>query len=77
VLALSQNPNGGGVIQPLQTFMTNQAGAAIVNSVGQIRQLLQGENGLPCRYLVILPGTAQQYGAPVQVQGSGNQMEGW
>jgi YVTN family beta-propeller protein len=77
VLALSQNPNGGGVIQPMQTFMTNQAGAAIVNSVGQIRQLLQAENGLPRRYLVILPGTAQQYGAPVQVQGSGNQMEGW
>ena len=29
VLALAENPNGTGVLQPLQSFMTNPAGAAI------------------------------------------------
>src|SRR6266545_4863436 len=37
VLALAQDPSGGGVLQPLASFMSNPAGAAIVNSVGPIR----------------------------------------
>jgi hypothetical protein len=69
VLALSRDPNGGGVLQPLEAFTTNQAGAAIVNTVGPIRQVVQAENKVSRRYLVIVPGTAQQHGTPVQVQG--------
>src|SRR5262249_4208233 len=68
VLALSSKPDGGGVLQPLQGFMTNPAGAAVVNTIGPIRQLVRGEVESPRRYLVIAPGTATQYGAPVQVQ---------
>jgi YVTN family beta-propeller protein len=68
VLALSQDPNGGGALEPLEAFTTNQAGAAIVNTVGPIRQVVQGENNAPRRYLVIVPGTAQQHGTSVQVQ---------
>jgi len=48
--------------------MTNPAGAAIVNAIGAIRQLVRGENNTPRRYLVIVPGTPQNHGAPVQVQ---------
>ncbi|HEX4204432.1 MAG TPA: YncE family protein [Ktedonobacteraceae bacterium] len=68
VLALSTDPNGTGTLEPLEAFTTNQAGAAIVNTVGPIRQAVQGENNLPRRYLVIVPGTAQQHGIPVQIQ---------
>jgi YVTN family beta-propeller protein len=68
VLALASDPNGGGTLEPLEVFTTNQAGAAIVNAVGPIRQVVQGEGNVPRRYLVIVPGTAQQYGPPVQVQ---------
>jgi len=35
--------------------MTNPAGAAIVNAVGPIRQLVSGEDNIIRRYLVILP----------------------
>jgi YVTN family beta-propeller protein len=68
VLALASKPDGGGVLQPLQGFMTNPAGAAVVNAIGPIRQLVRGENESPRRYLVIAPGTADAHGAPVQVQ---------
>jgi YVTN family beta-propeller protein len=66
VLALSLNPNGTGALGPLQQFMTNPAGSAIVNTVGPIRQILQ--DNVPPRYLVIVPGTAKQHGAPAQIQ---------
>jgi hypothetical protein len=68
VLALSSDPGGGGALEPLEAFTTNQAGAAIVNAVGPIRQVVRGEDNVPRRYLVIVPGTAVQHGAPVQVQ---------
>ena len=68
VLALSNDPNGNGTLEPLEAFTTNQAGAAIVNTVGPIRQVVQGEDNVPRRYLVIVPGTATQHGPPVQVQ---------
>ncbi len=68
VLALSNNPSGNGTLEPLEAFRTNQAGAAIVNTVGPIRQVVRGEDNVPRRYLVIVPGTAQQHGTPVQVQ---------
>ncbi|HEY2243399.1 MAG TPA: hypothetical protein VGH47_04135, partial [Xanthobacteraceae bacterium] len=68
VLALASEPSGSGVVEPLQGFMTNPAGAAIVNTIGPIRQLVRGEDKAPHRYLVILPGTADNHGVPVQVQ---------
>ena len=68
VLALSNQPNGEGEVEPLSVFTTNPAGAAIVNAVGPIRQIVQGEHEIPRRYLVIVSGTPGQLGALVQVQ---------
>ncbi|MDB5442838.1 MAG: hypothetical protein JWP73_1214 [Phenylobacterium sp.] len=68
VLALSAAPDGGGPLQPLAAFMTNPAGAAVVNATGQIRQLVAGREAGPRRYLVIAPGTPGQMGVPEQVQ---------
>jgi YVTN family beta-propeller protein len=68
VLALAAQPDGGGALQALSAFTTNPAGAAIVNAVGPIRQLVQGEAKEERRYLVIVPGTPDQPGPPEQVQ---------
>jgi YVTN family beta-propeller protein len=68
VLALADDPAGKGAIESLSAFTTNPAGAAIVNSVGPIRQIVQGEAKTPRRYLVLLNGTPENLGAPVQVQ---------
>ena len=68
LLALASEPSGSGALQPLQGFMSNPTGAAIVNTVGPIRQLVRGEDKAPRRYLVILPGTPDNHGAAVQVQ---------
>jgi hypothetical protein len=68
VLALSTRPDGGGVLEPLAAFTTNPAGSAIVNALGPIRQIVQGEAEAQRRYLVIAPGTPGQHGVAVQVQ---------
>ncbi len=68
LLALADEPSGAGVVEPLQAFMTNPAGAAIVNAIGPIQQVVRGEDKIRRRYLVIAPGTADQHGSPVQVQ---------
>jgi YVTN family beta-propeller protein len=68
LLALATEPSGTGVLEPLQSFMTNPAGAAVVNTIGPIRQLVRGEDEIPRRYLVILSGTPDNRGAAVQVQ---------
>ena len=68
VLALSDNPKGSGHLEPLAGFMTNPAGAAIVNTVGPIRQVTQGDGAAQRRYLVIVTGTPAQPGELVQVQ---------
>lgn len=67
VLALATLPDGGGTLQPLSGFTTNPAGAAVVNAVGPIRQVVEGVESPP-RYLVIAPGMPGQTGSPVQVQ---------
>jgi YVTN family beta-propeller protein len=69
VLALSDEPDGSGAVQPLAAFTTNPAGAAIVDADGPIRQIVQPDTPAPRRYLVILAGTPAQPGAVVQVQG--------
>ena len=68
VLALSTKPDGTGPLQPLTTFMTNPAGAAIVNAIGPIRQIVQSNEPSAKQYLVILPGSPDKPGAPAQVQ---------
>jgi YVTN family beta-propeller protein len=68
VLALASEPSGAGALEPLQGFMTNPAGAAIVNAIGPVRQVVRGEDKTPRRYLVILSGTADNHGGAVQVQ---------
>jgi YVTN family beta-propeller protein len=68
VLALSERADGGGQIQALSSFMTNPAGGAIVNAIGPVRQLVRGEGKTQRRYLMIAPGTAEQHGAPAQIQ---------
>jgi YVTN family beta-propeller protein len=68
LLALSPQPDGSGPLEPLAEFSTNGAGAAVVNELGPIRQIVQGQADVQRRYLVILPGTALQPGTPVQIQ---------
>lgn len=68
VLALATNSDGSGELQPLAAFMTNPAGAAIVNADGPIRQIVQAPTAESRRYLVIAPGTPPALGVPVQIQ---------
>jgi hypothetical protein len=68
VLALSETPDGMGALQPLATFITNPAGSAIVNTLGPLRQVVQGEGGVARRYLAIVPGTPEKHGTPTQIQ---------
>jgi YVTN family beta-propeller protein len=68
VLALSSDPNGVGTLEPLANFVTNPAGAAVVNAVGPIRQTVQGATPAPRRYLVIAPVIDGKIGASVQIQ---------
>ena len=66
VLALATQPDGSGPLAPLQRFTTNPAGAAIVNAVGPIRQIVEAGGEDARRYLVVAPD--QPGAAPVQVQ---------
>lgn len=68
VLALADQPDGGGALQPLASFMTNPAGAAIVNAIGPIRQIVEVKASTMRRYLVIASGSAAHPGVIVQVQ---------
>ncbi len=67
-LALATMANGSGPLQPLAGFMTNPAGAAIVNSVGPIRQIVEARQDEARRYLVIAPGSPADIGTAVQIQ---------
>jgi YVTN family beta-propeller protein len=68
VLALSTEASGGGTLQPLAAFMANPAGAAIVNAIGPLRQVVTGDTGPARRWLVIAHGTAAAPGTVMQVQ---------
>ena len=70
VLALADNAAGKGKLDVLAKFMTNPAGSAIVNALGQIRQVVQADAGgkETRRYLVIAPQDGDKPGAPVQLQ---------
>jgi YVTN family beta-propeller protein len=68
VLALADQADGGGALQPLAAFMTNPAGSAIVNATGPIRQIVESPAKSERRYLVIAPGDATTVGEAVQIQ---------
>jgi YVTN family beta-propeller protein len=68
VLALATDETGKGTLEPLQAFVTNPAGAAIVNTVGPIRQIVKSDAKADRRYLVIAKGTPEKPGEVVQVQ---------
>ena len=69
VLALAGHPDGSGPLQGLAGFMTNPAGAAIVNVAGPIRQFVAGAAAPDARrWLVISPGKPDAPGVAVQVQ---------
>jgi len=68
LLALVDNADGSGPLEPLARFMTNPAGAQIVVTVGPLRKAVQGNEGSPRRFLVVVPWKEEKPGAPVQVQ---------
>jgi hypothetical protein len=68
VLAFAPKANGRGNLVSIATFMTNPSGAAIVNAVGPIRQVVKGDAPDSRRYLVIAPGSMTEVGKAVQVQ---------
>jgi YVTN family beta-propeller protein len=68
ILALAERSNGHGALQPLANFTTNPAGSAIVDAVGPIRQLVQGTEDTPRRYLVVVAGTEPTASHVVQIQ---------
>jgi YVTN family beta-propeller protein len=65
-LALSGKPDGSGGLQPLLDFTTNPAGAAVIDTVGPIRQVVS--DGVPAahKFIVIVEGTSAAPGAVVQ-----------
>jgi hypothetical protein len=67
ILALSQD-GGEGPLEPLAAFVTNPAGAAIVNATGPIRQVVHGEDKIQRGYLVVAEGVPDKPGRVVQVQ---------
>jgi len=68
VLALSAKPDGTGPVQPLARFTTNPAGSAIVNAIGPIRQVVESGDAAQRQYLVIVSGSTDKPGMPVQIQ---------
>jgi len=68
VLALADRADGSGRIEALASFMTNPAGAAIVNAVGPIRQIVQQSTSASRRYLIIAADNPSQHNPIVQVQ---------
>src|SRR4029077_5116271 len=72
VLALTTNSDGTGAVEPIAQFMTNPAGAQIVNAVGPIRQIV--DPATPARnerrYLAVMTLEDGEPGQPVQLQQS-------
>ncbi|ASL46375.1 Virginiamycin B lyase [Burkholderia sp. AD24] len=70
VLGLSDNADGHGPVEPLARFMTNPAGSAIVDTIGQIRQIVSPSTPATTdkrRYLVITPaGDANAIAVQIQ-----------
>jgi DNA-binding beta-propeller fold protein YncE len=75
-LVLVEHPNSPyGKIQPLEKFQTNSAGAAIVNTLGPLKQIVTGNSQMQRRYLAIVsmekgdsPQEQLSRRPPVQIQ---------
>jgi YVTN family beta-propeller protein len=67
LLILAEKANGGGGRQTLAKFIANPAGAAIVNAIGQIRELSRDGSDGSRHYLAIVPAGDDSIAA-VQVQ---------
>jgi hypothetical protein len=67
-LALAARSDGQGPLEPLANFTTNQAGAAIVNAVDPIRQVIEVNAAVLRRFLVVAPVVDGKVGVPVQLQ---------
>jgi YVTN family beta-propeller protein len=77
MLALTSKSDGTGRIEPIAQFMTNPAGAQIVNAVGPIRQIVDpSEAREERRYLAIIAVENGKLGRPVQLQQSENSPSG-
>ncbi len=76
LLVLADRPDGSGARVPIAKFMANPAGAAVVNAVGPIRQLVRPNEATQeatRRYLAIVAaGPDGAPGAVAQVQISGS-----
>ena len=72
VLVLASRHDGSGAIEPLVQFMTNPAGAAVVNAVGPIRQIIEpdAQSRDERRYLAIFSVEHGKPARPVQLQRS-------
>ena len=70
VIALTSGADGTGQIEPIARFMTNPAGAQIVNAVGPIRQIIDpaAQAGEERRYLTVFAFESGKLGHPVQLQ---------
>ncbi|RSU50937.1 YncE family protein [Sphingomonas sp. S-NIH.Pt15_0812] len=68
MLVLTANADGSGAVEPLANFMSNPAGAAIVNASGPIRQIVQGSTAAPRRFLAVAEVVNGAPGRIVQVQ---------
>jgi hypothetical protein len=64
LLALASEPSGTGVLEPLQGFMTNPAGAAVVSAIGPIRQLVRGGDKGSRATLSFFPALPRPTGPP-------------
>ena len=71
-LRLPRTPTGPGHIEPIAQFMTNPAGAQIVNAVGPIRQIVDPTTPArdERRYLAVMTVENGKPGRPVQFQQS-------
>jgi YVTN family beta-propeller protein len=71
MLTLTSNSDGTGHAEPIAQFMTNPAGAQVVNAVGPIRQIVNpSEPREARRYLTIVAVESGKAGRPVQLQQS-------
>jgi YVTN family beta-propeller protein len=72
ILALASKPDGTGEIEPLAQFMTNAAGAQIINAVGPISQIVDPATQArdERRYLTVMTVENGKPGRPVQLQKS-------
>ncbi|MBD3887111.1 YncE family protein [Phormidium tenue FACHB-886] len=68
-LALVEHPNlPYGEIEPLEMFKANQAGAAVVTTIGPIKRIVASTSETQRRYLAIVPAQNGDPSSPVQIQ---------